>query len=230
MAVLLAEALRETIRVQGGRIPLLERHLARLAAGGCDDVTLRAARQEAERTASRWREPYGRMSLVVSRDGTPSAEVSGRPSVIDVPGGPTIAFVVVDGVRLPPGAAKPADHSQWDEAHARAGGADLAVLLSAEGEVLDTSHATLWVRRGRDLLTPPSPPALAGVSRGVVFDIADAHGLRPAEARLTRIDMDAAEELMVSTAVAGVRPVRGRGGAASDALAEAFERLFAARP
>jgi branched-subunit amino acid aminotransferase/4-amino-4-deoxychorismate lyase len=229
MGVLLAEALRETIRVQDGRLPLLERHLARLAAGGCDAATLARARSVAEDVASGWQEPYGRMSLVVSIDGELSAEVSGRPSVIDVPGGPRIALVTAPEPHLPQGAAKPADRSQWDDAYERVRDvADVAVLVSADGHLIDTSHATLWIVGDRRLLTPPSPPALAGVSRGVVFDVAAALGYEAAEAPLTPADLDSAEEVFLTTAVAGARPVRGRGGPAAAALGKAFERLFAA--
>ncbi|MBN1192830.1 MAG: aminotransferase class IV [Coriobacteriia bacterium] len=228
MGEVLAEALRETIRVQDGRLPLLDRHLARLAAGGCGPLTLERARAVAEEAAAAWRAPYGRMSLVVSVEGEPTAEISDRPSVIDVPGGPRIALVTAPEPRLPQGAAKPADRSQWDAAFENARGANVAVLVSAAGVLMDTSHATLWIRSGTRLLTPPSPPALAGVSRGVVFDVAAALGYEAVEALLTPADLDAADEVLLTTAVAGARAVRGRGGPAAAALGEAFERLFAA--
>jgi branched-subunit amino acid aminotransferase/4-amino-4-deoxychorismate lyase len=228
VAEVLAEALRETIRVQDGRLPLLDRHLARLAAGGCGLRTLECARAAAEEAAAMWSAPYGRMSLVVSAEGVPTAEVTARASVIDVAGGPRIALVTVPEPHLPPGAAKPADRSQWDRAFAllEGQGADVAVLVSGTGLLMDTSHATLWIRSGQHLLTPPSPPALAGVSRGVVFDTATALGYAPAEAPLTPADLDAADEILLTTAVAGARAVHGHGGPASEALFGVFERLF----
>lgn len=231
MGAVLAEALRETVRVQDGRLPLLGRHLARLAAGGCGPNTLERVRVAAEQSASEWPEPYGRMSLVVSVDGVPVAEVTARRSIIDVIGGPRIAFVVAPEPHLPPGAAKPADRSQWDRAFASVvGEADVAVLVSEAGVVMDTSHATVWIRTGSRLLTPPSPPALAGVSRSVVFDVAPALGYEVAAAELTPADLDGADELILTTAVAGARAVCGRGGPAAEALAGAFERLFSAGP
>jgi branched-subunit amino acid aminotransferase/4-amino-4-deoxychorismate lyase len=228
MGVHLAEALRETIRVQDGRIPLLDRHLARLAAGGCDRETLEAARRSAERAARAWAESYGRMALVVSTGGEASAEVSARPSVIDVPGGPRVALVLAPEPQLPPGAAKPADRSQWDRVFERVtGAADVAILVSETGLLMDTTHATLWIRTGARLLTPPSPPALAGVSRGVVLDRAAALGYEAAETPLLPAHLDSADEVILTTAVAGARAVRGRGGPAADALTAEFARLFA---
>ncbi|MDZ4180540.1 MAG: aminotransferase class IV, partial [Coriobacteriia bacterium] len=172
----LCMALRETIRVHNSRIPLLDRHLARLRAGGCNPATVDRARDEALRAAAAWSDPYGRMSLVVDVDGSTRAEISNQPSTIDVPGGPRIALVETDEPQLPPGAAKPADRSFWDRALAAVPEADVAVLVSREGRLIDTSQATLWLRSGNRLLTPPSPPALAGVSRSVVFDLAPSLG------------------------------------------------------
>ncbi len=229
MPASLSEALRETIRVQDGRVPLLDRHLARLRAGGCDDATIERARADTLRAAESWPDAYGRMSLVVAVDGSVCAEVTAHPSTIDIPGGPLIALVESDKPHLPPGAAKPADRSFWDRAlgEAHAMGADVAVLVSREGFAIDTSQATLWVRTGDRLLTPPSPPALAGVSRSVVFDVAESLGFLAEEAMLSVADLDAAEEVILTTAVAGAVAVRDRGGAATERLEEVFARLFA---
>ncbi len=226
-----AEALRETIRVADGRVPLLDRHIARLAAGGCDSVLCDAARTAALEAAGAWIAPYGRMTLVVSAEGAVAAEVTARPSAIDIPGGTTLAPVVLDPPALPQGAAKPADRGAWDAAweRARERGADLALLVAPDGFVIDTSHATLWARFGDRLVTPPSPPALAGVSRGAVFDLGPLLGYEVAEEPLTLDRLAEADELFLTTAVAGARPVRGRGGEAAAAVAVAFDRLFAAR-
>lgn len=224
---MLSEALRETIRVQDRRVPLLERHLDRLEAGGCDQQVLGLVRKAAEEAAAAWEQSYGRMTLNVETDGAVTVEVSDRPSVIDVPGGPRIAFVEAPVPHLPPGAAKPANRGAWDNAFlAVSGEADVAVLVSPEGQVIDTSHATLWIRRGPQLVTPPSPPALAGVSRGVVLDAALAAGYQVVEKPLTPADVDDADEVFLTTAVAGARGVRDRGGVAAERLAAVFETLF----
>jgi branched-chain amino acid aminotransferase len=219
-------ALRETIRVQSGRIPLLDRHLARLRAGGCDLPTVDRARDEALRAAAAWPDTYGRMSLIVDIDGSTRAAMSDRPSTIDVPGGPRIALVETDEPHLPPGAAKPADRTFWDRALAAVPEADVAVLVSRDGRLIDTSQATLWLRVGDRLLTPPSPPALAGVSRGVVFDLAPSLGFIAEESVLVASDIESAEEVILTTAVAGAVAASGRGGIAADALTRAFAEVF----
>lgn len=228
MSHYLPVALRETMRVHRGVLPLLPRHLARLEAGGCPSVVAEAAGAAAMDAAAAWKPAYGRMTLSVHEDGLFDIEVSDRPSTIDVEGGPLIALVEADAPLLPPGAAKPLDRGPWDEAlHvAQRQGAHVAVLVSRDGRLIDTSQATLWLVLGGRLLTPPSPPALAGVSRGVVFDDAPALGIEVCEQPVTSADLQAAEEVFLTTAVAGVRAVRGRGGPVSEAIRAAFEALF----
>jgi len=218
------------MRVHKGRVPLLERHLARLEAGGCPSNVAEAAGAAARIAAAAWEPAYGRMSLIVDTDGAFEIETTDHPSTIDVEDGPTITLVESEIPHLPPGAAKPADRSAWDVplATARNLGADVAVLVSRDGLIIDTSQATLWLVTSGQLLTPPSPPALAGVSRGVVLDAAPALGIRAQERELTPIDLAAADEVILTTAVAGARAVRGRGGPVAATLQSAFELLFSA--
>lgn len=228
MADLIPVALRETMRVQNGRVPLLERHLGRLEAGGCPSEIADAAGAAVRVAAAAWEPAYGRMTLVVGTDGFFEIETTEQPSTIDVPGDPTATLVESEPPALPPGAAKPADRSAWDVplATARSLGADVAIMVAPDGTIFDTSQATLWLVKDGRLLTPPSPPALAGVSRGVVFDGAPALGIEVEERVLTPIDFASADEVFLSTAVAGVRAVRGRGGAVTERMKAAFELLF----
>ena len=225
---MLTEALRETARVQDGRVPLLEHHLARLAAGGCDGELVGRIRTRMRDAAAEWPEPYGRMQMLVETDGRFSTDVSDRPSTISIPGGPVAVLVETDIPRLPPGAAKPADRSAWDAALALAqdAGGDVAVLVDHEEHLIDGSQATIWLLLGDRLLTPPSPPALAGVSRAVVFDVAPELGIVAEEEVLEPDDYERAEEAAFSTAVAGVIAMRDRGGPTTDALARRFDELF----
>lgn len=221
-------ALRETMRVQGGRVPLLARHLARLAAGECPAGLIDSAAEAVRSAAAEWGEPYGRMTLTVAPGGEFTIATSARTSSIDVPGGPVIALVESDEPSLPPGAAKPADRSFWDVrlAAAHAQGADVAVLVSRDGRLIDGSQAAVWLVRDGELLTPPSPPALASVSRGVVSDLAPGLSLAARASELTPGDLDSAGEVFLTTAVAGVRAARGRGGPVTDVVASAFDALF----
>ena len=136
-------------------------------------------------------------------------------------GGPVLVSVrVAHAPTLPPGAAKPADRAQWDAALARArrAGGDQALLIGPGGEVIDGATASVWIRSGDLLLTPPAPPAVAGVARSAIFDLAPALGMRAREAPLTEADITAAEEVFLSNAYAGVVTVRGREGHAAPAL------------
>jgi|GEM_PF-1549474 len=234
---MLAQALRETIRVQDRRVPLLEHHLERLRAGGCDSDALREAAVLVTGMAARWPHAYGRMTLQVERDMRLHAEVSDLPSSIAVEGGPVVALVETDIPSLPPGAAKPADREFWDRAlaAAQAMGGHVALMVDHSGRLIDGSQATVWLVVGDGdggaadprLLTPPSPPALAGVSRAVVLGrLAHEIGVPAAEAELTVADYESAEEVVLTTAVAGAVAARARGGDVSRALGAAFERAF----
>lgn len=225
---MLTQALRETIRVQNRHIPLLERHLARLSAGGCSEEVLDAARARALAAANEWTEPYGRMTLLVDIDGSVSAEVTNRPSTIDVPGGPTAALVSSDVPVLPLGAAKPADRSFWDRAlhEAQGIGADVAILVDPFGHLIDGSQASVWLVVNDTLVTPPSPPALAGVSRAFVLDLARELGIPAQERPIPASEFNDAAEAFFTTAVAGAIAVRDRGGPVSVRIAQAFSRAF----
>lgn len=216
------------MRVQCGVVPLLDRHIARLEAGGCPDRIAEAAAVAVRVAAAAWEPEYGRMTLAVHEDGFFDIDTTDRPSTIDVPGGPTIALVTANEPPLPPGAAKPLDRGPWDAAlsQARQQGADVAVLVSPDGRLIDTSQATLWLVHDGLLSTPPSPPALAGVSRGVVIDGAPALGVHVEARVLSPADLDSADEVFLTTAVAGVRAVRDRGGPVADALRTAFDALY----
>ena len=226
---MLAQALRETIRVECSQLPLLDRHLMRLAAGGCTPDELDRVRREATHAASRWPQRYGKMTVLVTVGGSVMVDVTADPSTIAIEGGPRVALVESAAPTLPPGGAKPADRSFWDVSlrAAREQGADIAILVAPDDRLLDGATATLWLCEGKRLLTPPSPPALAGVSRGLLFDLAHGLGFTAEEAELTREDYGAADEVFFTTAVFGAAPARGRGGPATQAVADAFAAIFA---
>ena len=220
-------ALRETARVVAGRVPLLARHLARLAAGGCGPTVLARVRAEVAEAVGLWPDAgYGRLSVTVETDGTVDARITSARSSLDVPGGPVLSVVRADAPELPPGAAKPSDRSAWDEAQlrARAAGGDQAVLVDARGMIIDGATASIWVRIGDELLTPPAPPALDGVARGVVFDAAAALGFTALERELPATLLAGADEVFCTNALAGVVSARGRAGPAAAELQAVFGR------
>ena len=218
-------ALRETCRVASdGSVPLLDYHLARLTAGGCGrSVLARVRAQVAATLASRDSNREQRLAVSVAPDGGVTCESSDRASSLAVVGLPVAVPVPVAAVpALPPGASKPADRSAWDAAQAQAGSDAQAVLVTADGTLIDGANASVWLRRGSELLTPPAPPAVAGVAREVVFDLAVKCGFTAAEAHLTTCDLAAADEVFFTNAYAGVVAARGRGGEAAGLLGKGW--------
>jgi len=67
---------------------------------------------------------------------------------------------------------------------------------------------------------------VAGVARAVVLDLAAGCGYAASAATLALADLDTADEVFFSNALAGVVAARGRGGPACAALTAAFEREF----
>ncbi len=226
-----AVTLLETCRIAFGRVPLLDRHLARLAAGGCGPSLLALARERVTTALEAIDSAlaYGRLRVLVHPNREVEAVADSRLSTLDVDGGPALVLhSIARAPELPRGAAKPAERSLWDLAHAAAAakGGQQAVLTMPDGTLVDGSTATLWLRFGDTLLTPHAPPAVDGVGRGVVYDLAPGLGYKAGEAGLTAGDLERAEEVLLSNALAGVVPVRGRGGSAAKALRKAFDSVW----
>jgi branched-subunit amino acid aminotransferase/4-amino-4-deoxychorismate lyase len=227
-------ALRETMRVTKGRAPLLDGHLARLASGGAGPSVLTRVREAVSVQLQRPEAaaPYARLGVTVTPDGQVTAGLTAERSSLDIEHGPRIALVEVTGLPvLPEAAAKPAARRYWDRAHraARALGAEQAVLATADGCLIDGSTATLWLVAEGELLTPVAPPAVAGVARELVFDVAVQLGIAARETTLTVDDLDSADEVFLSNAVGLVVPVRGRGGAVGERISGAVEEWFSRR-
>ena len=205
-----AVRLIETMRAEGGRVALLDRHLARLAASADAlgyaldlDGTRRAAERAAERAAGRG--GVLRVRLTLGRGG--DVEVEAGP----VAGGP-FRTAWVDSVPLAEAGTWRTAHKTTDRAHyaarrdrALAHGADEAVLTNAAGLVTEGARSTVWAERGGRLLTPPlAAGGLGGVFRAHVL----ATDPRAAEADLTPDDLWAADAVWLTNAVRGWMPVR----------------------
>lgn len=100
-----------------------------------------------------------------------------------------------------------------EEAHAQ--GFDDVLLLNERGEVAECTSANLFVAHNGVLRTPPlSSGALPGVSRKLLLAHGAAHGLRIEEAVLTERDLEAAEEIFITSTTREVQPVGRIGGRA----------------
>lgn len=225
-------ALKETCRVVHGEVPLWPFHRARLAAGGCGETLLALAEARALEAAAAWPDletRRARLTVVVREDGSVTAEVTRRSSSLDVPRGPIVARIDVDAPPpLPPGPAKPAERSAYDDAHrrARALGARQGILVGQDGLVIDGSTATAWIAEGDTLVTPPSPPAVPGVARAFVLASARDAGLTARIEPIAWERFEVADEAMLTNAFGGAVAVRGRGGAMCARVAELFAGVW----
>ncbi|NOZ95180.1 MAG: aminotransferase class IV [Acidobacteria bacterium] len=98
----------------------------------------------------------------------------------------------------------------WDRARRDAmdRGADDAILVTRDGQVLETSVANVFALFGTDLTTPPADGrCLPGTLREWLFGTAGELGLSPSEQPLSLDDLLAADEVWTTNALIGVRPV-----------------------
>jgi 4-amino-4-deoxychorismate lyase len=93
--------------------------------------------------------------------------------------------------------------------YVRARGADDAIFVSTEGQVLEGPNSTLVAKFGDRLVTPPSDLGiLAGTSQGRLFRWAHERGLATAYDRLKVDDLESADMLWVCSSGRLVVPVR----------------------
>jgi 4-amino-4-deoxychorismate lyase len=82
------------------------------------------------------------------------------------------------------------------------------LMMTAGGEVICGTSSNLFLVSGGNLLTPVlDRSGVSGVMRRVVMEAADEAGLAVREARLGRVDVDAAEELFMTNSLRGIAPV-----------------------
>jgi D-alanine transaminase len=92
-----------------------------------------------------------------------------------------------------------------DEAKRRGG--DDAVFLDGAGLVLEGPTTNLWWRRGRALYTPALELGiLAGVTRGVVLEVAPELGYRVEEGSYALDELAASDEAFTSSSVRELMP------------------------
>ena len=217
------------MRVVDGAVPLLERHLARLAAGcarlaleGLDQAVLRR-----ELAAAGAGPGAAVLKLVVTRGsgargyratpGAPPRRIISRHPQTDWPGAPTR-----DGIRArtcstrlgvggPLAGVKHLNRleqvlarSEWQDGDIVEG-----LMLDAEGSVVGGTMTNLFLVSAGGLQTPLLDRCgVAGVARGLLIDCATALGLRVEERRIAPAELAAADALFVCNSVVGVWPLR----------------------
>ena len=114
-------------------------------------------------------------------------------------------------------------------------GVEEAVLLNSQGRVAEGSAENIFIVQDGHLATPrPVDGALAGITRGVILELAAELGIPARETPLTPYDLYTAEEFFLSGTGAELIPVRevdGRPlhhcpGPVFSALASAFQKYL----
>jgi len=114
---------------------------------------------------------------------------------------------------------------------AMACGCDEALLLDAEGYVMEGSGENIFIVRDGVLYTPDLTSALDGITRKTVMTLADELGLKVVEKRITRDEVYIADEAFFTGTAAEVTPIReldGRaiGSGGRGPLTERLQRLY----
>jgi len=121
-------------------------------------------------------------------------------------------------------------------AELRGSGLAEALLLSRSGCLVSGTMSNVFVVSGSKVATPRLDRCgVAGVMRGAIMRAADAAGIAVEEARITRQDLDAADELFLTNVRIGIWPVRALGsrelgvGPITQRLQQLMEPLLALR-
>ena len=88
-------------------------------------------------------------------------------------------------------------------------GADEALMLDSSGHVAEGTGQNVFVVKKNVLRTPPlSAGILAGITRGVVMDLARQAGLTVVEDMLNRFDIYTADEAFLTGSASEIAPIR----------------------
>jgi para-aminobenzoate synthetase/4-amino-4-deoxychorismate lyase len=195
----------ETMRYDGVRLPLLDRHAARLARSAAyfgypfDEERFRRRVERAVRGTAP--DTLRKVRATLDRWGRVTVDTSPLPAAADGPWTVVLAAERVDADD-PFFFHKTTHRAVYDRAlaAARNEGADEALLRNADGEVTEGTYTNLFVRQGDALLTPPvSCGLLAGVYRDYVLEVEDT----AREQVLTLDDLMAADALYCCNALRG---------------------------
>jgi branched-subunit amino acid aminotransferase/4-amino-4-deoxychorismate lyase len=204
----------ETMGATAGEMPLWDLHLARLGAAAArlglsfaEPIGLRAAAGTLLRQNGH-ADDVLRLALRRAADGAVHVVLATRargPALRCVRLLPTVVARTDDD---PPGDLKAEPRRFYDAVRQQAqdGGADDGIVIAADGAVLETAVANLWLRLAGTWVTPPlDGRVLPGVARALLLAAARTRGVPVAERAVDLGHLHAAEALAVSSAVHGPR-------------------------
>ncbi|KPF72495.1 aminobenzoate synthetase [alpha proteobacterium AAP81b] len=189
----------ETMRVVGGELPDLDRHLDRMATSAAY-LGHRFDRARLAATARAAARGDGRLRLLLAPSGAAAAQASPPPPPLPDPVLVALAALPVaeDDWRL---RHKTSDRAFYDDARRAAGTAEV-IFVAPDGSLTEGSFTSLFVPRGGRLLTPDGP-LLPGILRARLI----AEG-RAVPAPLTAADL--AGGFFIGNALRGLLPARLR--------------------
>ena len=202
----------ETLGVFGGRLPLWERHLERMARssqalgltcsepGGLKDAALELLSRNAGDDVLRITLSAGSQPRwVLTTRARPSG--AGEPLMLCVDPVPRAAEDPLAAIKC----TSYAGHF-LARRRAQASGADDAILVDTGGRVLETSTANLFLVVGGEIRTPSPGAFLPGVGRAVVLAGLRDRGAPVQEVDITVAEVRAADAIFLTNAVHGPRP------------------------
>jgi branched-chain amino acid aminotransferase len=113
----------------------------------------------------------------------------------------------------------------WAE-RAQRQGFDEVILLNEHGRVAECTSANIFAVHGNDVWTPPvSDGCLPGITREVLLNEIHVPGVRIFERGLTVADLEAADEVCITSTTRDLLPVREISGKALGTRADVRERI-----
>ncbi len=113
----------------------------------------------------------------------------------------------------------------WAE-RAQCAGFDEVILLNEHGRVAECTSANIFAISGNDVFTPPvSDGCLPGITREVLLQELRLPGIRIQERGLTVADLEAADEVCITSTTRDLLPVREIAGKPLGKRAEVRERV-----
>ena len=236
----------ESLRVYGGKPFRLAEHLDRLDVSCARLAVELPPRDTVEELAQLALDAAGEAEAVlrVYRDSRPRRGPVALAVVAALP--PDLEELRATGIRAITVEFRPADliggvkstsyalnMMAVDEARAR--DAEDAVFVAGDGTVLEATTSNVWWRRGRMLATPAADGGiLAGVTRDVLLELAQAAGYEVAEGAFPVTELVIADEAFASSSIREVMPIvaldgrsigDGKPGDAAVALQAALREL-----
>lgn len=225
---LLGDGLFESLRAVDGAPYLLDRHVARLLSAASElgyvaPPSHARLVEEVGRVLDRAALPdaYVRITLTRGRSCAPPARAQGpSTAVVAALAAPArspargIAAILIGPPGEPGSRAKSTSRQYAVRAQDRvlAAGADEGIHVAADGRVLEGIASNVFAVLDGTLLTPRKQECLPGITRGRVLELAREAGVELREAPVERERLLGADEVFVTNAVQGPRPVRSIDG------------------